>query len=184
MNEEIELWRPINGCGGLYDVSNFGRIRSWVAGGPKPGVRSEVPRIRLQWTSREGYVCVTISNNKKRKSFLVHRLVAIAFLSFRDGREVNHKDGVKSNNKLSNLEWSTSHENMEHASKFGLLPAGERHGMARLTEIQVREILLKKGSSPSKLAKEYGVSRGAVRGILDGVNWVAPHSFKAAPIQT
>lgn len=73
--------------------------------------------------SSDGYSCVTLRHNDgKRKTFKVHRLVALIYVENTDNKpEVNHKDGVKTNNNYSNLEWMTHSENIQHAWDNGLL---------------------------------------------------------------
>ena len=90
-----ELWLPIIGYEGLYDVSNLGRIRN-----------SRTNKILRLGKHRQGYKLVSLYKNKKEKTFLAHRLVAMAFIenphSF---LEINHIDENKENNNVSNLEW-------------------------------------------------------------------------------
>ena len=90
-----ELWLPIIGYEGLYDVSNFGRIRN-----------SRTNKILSLANNRQGYKLVTLYKNKKLKTFLAHRLVAIAFIENPNSfPEINHIDENKQNNNVSNLEW-------------------------------------------------------------------------------
>lgn len=108
-----ELFRNIEGYEGLYQVSNLGRVRSFkVYKGGKV----------LTLVQRKGYITVTLCKNGKSKIYSVHRLVAEAFIPNPDSmREVNHIDGNKLNNDVSNLEWCTHLENMRHAFKSGLI---------------------------------------------------------------
>lgn len=107
---DMEHWKDIAGYEGLYQVSDIGNIRSSRTG----------KMMKLCVNSRNGYVYCVLSNKQKRKNCRVHRLVASAFLGVRDGLQVNHIDGDKANNKLSNLEWVTRSENMKHAFATGL----------------------------------------------------------------
>jgi transcriptional regulator len=92
-----------------------------------------------------------------------------------DSLEVNHKDGNKSNNSISNFELATSSGNKLHAFRTGLRKptAGERVGVARLTEVQVREIqtLLTRGVSQAAISRQYGVSQGTISWINRGKSW-------------
>ena len=117
-----EVWKPIEGYEGIYDVSNYGRVKSLQLtihnSGTKGGVytiREKIltPRVNEK---RNGYCEISLHKNGQEKRFKVHRLVATAFISNPQHLpEVNHKDGNKLNNSVSNLEWVTSKQNKEHA---------------------------------------------------------------------
>lgn len=109
----IEEWKKVVGYEGLYEISNFGRVLS------KGSVRNE----RLYWpkilscSMQNGYLAVGL----KGRRHYVHRLVAEAFLGpCPEGCEVNHRDGVKTNNVPENLEWITRSQNSHHAIAHGL----------------------------------------------------------------
>lgn len=111
-----EIWRDISGYEGLYQVSNSGNVRS-MNYNKKPGNIKELK----QKLRNNGYLEVHLSKDGKRKYFLVHRLVAEAFLENPDNKpQVNHIDGDKSNNNVSNLEYATNSENQRHAYDNGL----------------------------------------------------------------
>lgn len=104
---ESEKWIPIKGYEGLYEVSTHGNVRSIKRSGSKGGI-SKIFDDR-------GYDRVYLSKNGKMKQFILHRLVAIAFISNLENKEqVNHKDGNKQNNFVHNLEWVTRKENELH----------------------------------------------------------------------
>lgn len=124
----------------------------------------------------KGYLQVCIWNNNKAKFVYVHRLVAQTFIPNPDSKpEVNHKNGIKTDNRLENLEWNTSKENINHAHKLGLSNAiGENHGMAKLTEedvLQIRELRSKKTFNQTKLAEMYGVSNQLISNIINNKRW-------------
>ena len=111
---------------------------------------------------------------------LVHRLLMLAFVDVPYNAEelvVNHIDGNKHNNILSNLEWVTESENVRHAMRTGLTPVGEDSHMSKLTETQVREIC-KELEKPryygqlSELARKYNISEITIQHIANGKNWV------------
>lgn len=121
----IEIWKDIKGYEGLYQVSNLGRVKSLSktvrSAIQKCGTRTTVDKIVRQAKISSGYYRVGLSNNKVHKGYLVHRLMAIAFIPNPDNLEqVNHKDGNKLNNSLDNLEWVTRSENAIHSFKLGL----------------------------------------------------------------
>lgn len=118
-----EDWKDIVGYATVYQVSNKGRVRSLshkVACGVGSSRISKGRVLKFHIRKDRG-VGVTLSIGSKTKTLKVHRLVAQAFLDNPDNKpQVNHIDGDRSNNKVSNLEWCTSKENMEHASSKGL----------------------------------------------------------------
>jgi len=122
-----------------------------------------------------GYLSVKLSKNDIRKSYLVHQLVAKAFLPARPGvHTVNHIDGDKHNNCVRNLEWATPQENMQHAWKNGLVKpmSGIRNGMAKLTPKKVRAIRGLKGKVRQiDLARKYGVAKSTIWWIQSGRHW-------------
>lgn len=101
----IEEWRDISGYEGLYQVSNRGRVRS-------------ARKIKSSQDNGRGYLMVHLNKNNKPKWHLVHRLVAKAFIPNPEQKQtVNHKDGNRANNEVSNLEWATYSENNLHSYK-------------------------------------------------------------------
>ena len=111
-----ETFKDIVGYEGLYQIGNKGTVISFS--------RSNDDRYKnkqwvlKQYEDRNGYMYVTLSNNKKRKTIKVHRLVAEAFLDNPNSYPcVNHIDSNRKNNNVSNLEWVTYKQNMEHAVK-------------------------------------------------------------------
>lgn len=106
---KMEHWKPIEGYEGYYEVSNCGRIRAIARTiHMRNGVRRKHhARVLAQSTHyKSGYKSVMLSKGNEKKRFLVHRLVAEAFIENRlDLPEVNHKDENKSNNNTANLEW-------------------------------------------------------------------------------
>ena len=131
--------------------------------------------IKSQYVSDTGYYMITISKNNKSKPYRVHRLLANNFIENpKKVKEVNHIDGNKLNNDLSNLEWVSHFGNMQHAFSSGLANnTGVKNGMAKLNERKVREIkeLLKQGISQYKIAKKYNVSRSAILKIHLNKTW-------------
>lgn len=108
----------------------------------------------------------------------MHRVVAEAFLGPAPfpRADVNHIDGCKTNNNLSNLEWVTRQENVDHAKSLGLVPKrryGSESPAAKLTEFDVHSIrcLLANGCSQREIAKLYNVSRGPIDQIARGLTW-------------
>ena len=116
-----EVWKDIPGYEGLYQVSNLGRVKSLERVTARERLLIAKERI-LQPAERKGYLLVAIGARGERKTYSVHRLVAQAFIpNTENKRTVNHKDGNKHNNAVSNLEWNTDAENMRHAISTGLM---------------------------------------------------------------
>lgn len=106
-----EIWKDVVGYEGLYQVSNLGKVYSLISN--KIIAFSKKPK---------GYLIVHLYKNGVDKSKHIHRLVAEAFIPNPNNYpEVNHLDGIKTNNCIDNLEWCTKKQNMEHASKNNLV---------------------------------------------------------------
>lgn len=111
-----EIWKDIEGYEGLYQVSNLGRVKSFMAA-PKTGNKSEY--IMGQTLITGGYLTVYFCVNGKRSKRQVHRLVAQAFIPNPSGLPfVNHKDENKTNNVVDNLEWCTSEYNANYGTSI------------------------------------------------------------------
>ena len=114
----LERWKDIKGYEGLYKVSDCGRIKSLKK---KVGFYFRKEIILCNCKQQRGYLAVNLSKNGKAKRFLVHRLVATAFIDNpKKLKQINHIDGNKNNNSINNLEWCTASENISHAFKLGL----------------------------------------------------------------
>ena len=120
-NIDNELWVDVSGFEGVYQVSNFGRIKSLKResfGDHKKSISEKLLKIRI---SIGGYGLVWLRSGNVGKGLSVHRLVCLSFIPNLDNKkEVNHKDGNKLNNHISNLEWVTPSENQIHAYSIGL----------------------------------------------------------------
>jgi HNH endonuclease/NUMOD4 motif len=164
-----EIWKSLKGiveCGDNYEISNLGNVRN-----------ATTKKLLSFWYDKDGYSRVTIQLMGKRKNYGVHRLVALAFLPNIDNKPtVNHNDANKKNNNVSNLEWATHQEQVDHLDDNNLrsMPKGEDWYNSKLTEEKVREIfsLYKSGKlSQQKIADLYGVSKGAIQGIVYRTSW-------------
>ena len=123
MRNISEVWKSINGFEGLYEASSKGRIRS-LDRKVKNGNGERITRgvIIKGYVGKDNYKRVSLSKNGKKYPKTVHRLIAETFIDNEKNKEmVNHKDAVKTNNDIENLEWVTRKENSEHAARLGLL---------------------------------------------------------------
>ena len=102
-----EIWKPIKGYEGIYEVSSYGRVRSLARMRiDKKGRRKPIPEKMLKMHDRKGYDSVTLQDMGRKAIMSVHRLVAMAFIPNPDNLPViNHRDENPKNNQVSNLEW-------------------------------------------------------------------------------
>lgn len=171
----IEIWEPIKGYEGFYIVSNLGRVmstnktvESWN------GLKLRKGKVLKSSLTKKGYVRISLSKFGDKTNFFVHRLVAEMFIeNLFNLPEVNHKDGNKSNNVSTNLEWVTKPENHIHAKETGLKAKGEKHGNSKLTNNDVLEIknLLSKNISYGNIAKQFNVTRQNIYAIKQKLTW-------------
>ncbi len=123
-----------------------------------------------------GYYSVYLSKKGRLKTIKVHKLVAEAFISKRpEGMTINHKNGTKTDNSLTNLEFVSQTQNIRHAYSLGLVHtlSGEKCGASTLTEKQVKRIVSPEfvGLSNEKTAKLFGVTATTIQRIRNGVCW-------------
>ncbi len=164
---EGEIWMDVIGFEGMYQVSNIGRVKS-LDRPMKSGVQKNCIRsggLLKQQITQHGYYQAYLSKHGLTKGITVHRLLALAFIpNPSKKRAVNHKDGNKKNNNLSNLEWVTDSENVRHAFRTGLnrVERGENHASSKFSDAQVEELraFAKKIKRPYAVyGKIFGISK-------------------------
>jgi hypothetical protein len=180
-----EVWKDIKNYEGLYQVSNFGNVKSLDRIVNKPSGVSYIRKGKIckQSKSNLGYMTIGFTVNNQKINKYVHRLVAEAFITNTSNYpQVNHIDCDKTNNRINNLEWCTNSQNHTHASKNGLNKlhlyrvaySGEQNTNSLLKKEQVLEIRQKYipyKYSAKKLSKEYNVSESCITHILNNTSW-------------
>ena len=157
-----------------YQVSNLGRVKVLNY------LRMGVEKIRKVEKSIHGYLRIKLSVNGKKKTFFVHSLVITTFKPKPPSKECcNHINGVKTDNRIENLEWVSRSENTVHAYKvlgrkmgYG---KGEKHPRAKLTEkqvIQIRALLKNTNMFLHEIGSLFKVTRKTICDIKHGRNWV------------
>lgn len=145
-----ELWKPIKGYEGYYEISSMGRVKSVERKVYNPFVLGDgcyrtVPERIRKPNIMKGYYCVALIKDKHTKVYRIHRLVIEHFVGQAPTEEhqVNHIDGDKSNNCVTNLEWVTPKENTQHAIENGL-----RHNPNDETKKKIGEATKKRWLKP------------------------------------
>lgn len=169
---ENEIWLPVVGYEGLYEVSSLGRVKSLDRRLPhiynkllKGRIMALTPNVKREYV----YIILTDS---KRSNFLVHRLVAFAFVpNPKSLPHVNHINGVKWDNRAINLEWTDRSGNIRHAIKTGLkrVRFGKEHHNFKVENTITIEIYKKHHEEKitrAQLVKDYGLSKATICNIV------------------
>ena len=155
----MEIWKDIKGFEGLYQVSNFGRVKSVdrLVDGSR-GKRKIKSRIMKEYKNQFGYCMISLSKYGKSKQYSIHRLVAEEFIpNISELPQVNHIDGNKENNRADNLEWITNRDNVIHAYKNNL------RNTIRIDKDMLIDLYINKKYPVYKIAKMINVSQGTIR---------------------
>lgn len=173
----MEIWKPIAGYEGIYEVSNLGRIKSLsrpTTNKIQPFVSERILKTRI---GKTGYEIVGLSKDGGQKTCKVHRLVASAFCDNPLNKpHINHKNGIKTDNNSYNLEWVTASENAMHAISLGLFQpsTGESSKAAKITAKQanyIREQILK-DIPLNEISASTNIPLNIVSSIRLGKTWV------------
>lgn len=167
----MEIWKTIQGYGGLYQVSNTGKVRDLKN------------HIKSVYKNNKGYVCLSLYYNGKTYHPTVHRLVAKAFIPNPNNYEqVNHKDCNKENNSVENLEWCNQRYNYNEGMKTFQYSKNEEHYFAKLknSDIPIIYELYKLGFTRVTVAKMFSINPSSLEAIEKGISYrELGYNFKA-----
>ena len=171
---EGELWKAVKGYEGIYEVSNYGRVKSIsrIALKRSGGIKRTTKPFILKSVLEAGYKYVRITKNYKRKKLKTARIVAFAWIDNPDNKpQVNHKNGIRYNDTVENLEWVTAKENSIHAVETGLSPIiGGQHWKSLLTNDEAVDIATSE-LSRKELMDKYQIGYHIVERIQKGTSW-------------
>lgn len=168
-----EIFKDIKGYEGLYQISNFGNVKSFIK---YKGTNERILKMRA---NNRGYFYVCLHKKGGQKYFTAHRLAALTFIpNPSNKRTVNHINGVKTDNRLFNLEWNTDSENISHAYRSGLknssFPIGEKHHSSKHTSkeiLEIRDLAKSKRFKQSEIAEFYNCGQKNIGYIVNRKIW-------------
>lgn len=163
----MEIWKDIKGFENKYQISNLGNVKSIMYN------HTTNQKLLKKVKMKIGYENVTFYTNGKPKTYYVHRLVGEHFIeNYNNLPTINHKNAIKTDNRVENLEWCSFKDNNKHARDMGINKPvqGEKHGKSKLKESDIYFILNSK-LSYRKLGEIYNVSKTSIEYIKKGKNW-------------
>lgn len=149
-----EIWKPIKDYEDLYEVSNLGNVR-----------KIKDNYIFHKNKNSRGYIVVTLTKENVEKSHSVHRLVASAFIPNPSNKpQINHISGIKTDNRVNNLEWCTGSENMQHCYKNNL----QKKRFKRVNQYTLDNQFIRKWDSLIQVEKELNINHSKISMVCNG----------------
>lgn len=192
---EGEIWKDVSGYEKLYAISSFGRVKrygsneilTWSCGRKRKSEKKD--RILAQKKHNRGYKMVCITKAGIKKYTTIHRLVAESFiLNPENKRTVNHKNGIKWDNRVENLEWATDSENGAHSfrelgrktAKIYLGKFGRKHNRSKpVLQIDLNGNIIKEWDNAQEVRRSLGYSSSNINRMCAGTsNYKKVHGFK------
>lgn len=166
----IEVFVPIKGYDGLYEISNIGKVKS-LAKYKGTGYKQLISeRIMKGRDNAYGYLQVGLTRGNVKKTKYIHRLVAEHFIDNHENKqEVNHIDGDKYNNSVNNLEWCTRLENEQHSYRLGLKKKGDMWGNSKRVVQYFEGEVIREWNSIKEIATELNVDRRNIINCCTGI---------------
>lgn len=166
MTTPKETWKQVPKYFGKYQVSDLGRVKDYTG------------RIMKDYAHPRGYRTITFTFNKKPKTVTIHRLVASLFLDNPDEKpQINHLNGIKTDNRATNLEWCTAQENIEHAMENGLYKKVQRRYTPSISKLKpddvlyIRDMYERNIMNVSELSDRFNISSVAVYKVINKVSY-------------
>lgn len=171
----IEIWKDIQGYEGIYQVSNYGNVKSLMFGPKNVKCKGEEKLLKPSKGS-VGYWRVQLYKSGKVSTICIHRLVAQAFIPNPDNKPfVNHIDSNKTNNHVENLEWVTPKENTRHSMMYGnfasdLVWHGKNFGKFEVLQYSLDGVFIKKWDCTMDIVDAFGVGFSVIESCFNGRN--------------
>lgn len=157
------LWKPVKGLEGIYEVSRNGEVRRISYAYQNNGCFRELPYILKQKEDKDGYMKCTLRIEKRNKSIFVHRIVCEAFIENPENKnQVNHKNGIKSDNNVENLEWCSASENILHRIHVLNVSLRNKKGSKKVVQKDERKNIVSIYPSAREAARKTGFSQGHI----------------------
>ena len=159
-----EIWKPIKGFEGIYEISSLGNVRNinWRGCGH---------RLLKPHYDQDGYLRLSLCVNNQKSMKYVHRLVAEAFIDNPFGKQmVNHKDEVKDNNTVENLEWATCFENNNYGTRNERLSKSKLNTNCKaVNQLDTNGNLVKTWVSLNEISRQTGYDKSLIMRVCKGI---------------